>query len=321
MTTATNAPDGSARVGLVTHAACAEHRMHAGHPERPARLTHVLASLEDSGLADRTVRVEATPASRADLERAHPGAYLDFLSELAPRGADELVAVDPDTALCGRSLQAAGLATGAVLDGLRAVLNGDLARAFCAIRPPGHHAETDTAMGFCLYNSIAVAARAALKYPGIERVAVFDFDVHHGNGTVDIFKDQPEVLVCSSFQHPYYPNRYFDIERNNIVNTPLAAGTGSSAFRHAIEADWLPAARRHESDLILVSAGFDAHRDDPLAGLLLTEDDFAWVTDLLLWIAADHAGGRLVSALEGGYDLNALAASVNAHVTRLLDYE
>jgi acetoin utilization deacetylase AcuC-like enzyme len=169
-------------------------------------------------------------------------------------------------------------------------------------------------MGFCMFNSVAAGAAEALQHSGVIRVAVLDFDVHHGNGTVDIFRDTPEVLVCSSFQHPYYPNRQTDVQRPNIINTPLAAGTGSQAFRKAIERDWIPAVCAHRPDLILVSAGFDAHADDPLAGLELTHDDFAWVTGLIVNLADDFCGGRIVSALEGGYDLDALAKSTEAHV-------
>ena len=185
---------------------------------------------------------------------------------------------------------------------------------FLAARPPGHHAESNAAMGFCFFNSIAVGAEAALMHPDVERVAVLDFDVHHGNGTVEIFRDRPEVLVCSSFQHPYYPHRYHDLTRPNVVNTPLPAGTGSSGFRAALEADWLPALAQHQPDLILVSAGFDAHREDPLAGLELTDEDYAWVASLILSAAVSHCQGRVVSALEGGYELGALARSVHAYL-------
>jgi acetoin utilization deacetylase AcuC-like enzyme len=205
-----------------------------------------------------------------------------------------------------------------VIDAVNAVLDGDDQSAFCSVRPPGHHAESDAAMGFCFFNSIAVGADLALARPEISRVAVLDFDVHHGNGTAEIFKDRPEVLVCSSFQHPFYPHRYHDLVRPSIVNTPLPAGTGSQGFRAALEADWLPALETHKPDLILVSAGFDAHRDDPLAGLNLADDDYAWVAELILSAARSHSRGRMVSALEGGYDLAALARSVHAYLARLI---
>ena len=290
--------------------------MLAGHAERPDRLRAIARHLGNSGLLAELNCRTATPVRDETLARVHDTTYLNSLNALSP--ADGLVAVDPDTALCPASLQAAHMATGAVVDAVNAVLDGEGNSAFCSVRPPGHHAESDAAMGFCFYNSIAVGADVALQRSEISRVAILDFDVHHGNGTVEIFKDRPEVLVCSSFQHPYYPHRYFDLERPNIVNTPLPAGTGSRVFRNALEADWLPALEQHRPDLILVSAGFDAHRDDPLAGLELGDDDFAWLATLILDASRTHCGGRVVSALEGGYDLAALARSVHAYVAGMV---
>jgi acetoin utilization deacetylase AcuC-like enzyme len=289
-----------------------EHQVPAGHPERPERLTAVLRHLERTGqLAELTVRTP-TPAPPAALDRIHAGAYLDDLNARCP--AEGLIAVDPDTHVGPLSVRAAALAAGAVAAAVQAVLDDEALRAFCAVRPPGHHAERDAAMGFCLYNSIALGAATALQRPGIERVAILDFDVHHGNGTVDIFQHDPRVLVCSSFQHPFYPNRHTDTVGPNLVHTPLPAGTGSAAFRAAIERDWLPALERHQPQLLLVSAGFDAHRSDPLAALQLDESDFAWITGLIVDSARRFAAGRIVSALEGGYDLDALARSVAAHI-------
>jgi acetoin utilization deacetylase AcuC-like enzyme len=217
------------------------------------------------------------------------------------------------------SLRAAQLASGAVEEGAKLVVEGKARRVFCAMRPPGHHAENNAAMGFCFFNHVAVGAASALEAAGIDRVAVFDFDVHHGNGTVEMFQDRPEVLVCSSFQHPFYPGRYHDVKRDHIVNTPLPAGTGSAAFRQAIERDWTPAVERHRPQMIFISAGFDAHRDDPLGGLQLDEEDFAWVTRWIVKAAEKHAKGRVVSTLEGGYDLDALASSVAAHLGALAE--
>jgi acetoin utilization deacetylase AcuC-like enzyme len=297
---------------IVTDPRCLEHAVPRGHPERPERLRAVLTHLEAQGfLARHTVR-QPVPADRAALATIHDPAYLDALERLRP--ADGLVALDPDTTLGPMSLTAASLAAGAVADAVRAVVAGEAVRAFCAVRPPGHHAEHGTAMGFCIYNNVALGAATALADATIRNVAILDFDVHHGNGTVDIFKDDPRVLVCSSFQHPFYPHRYTDIERHHVVNTPLRAGTGSADFRAAIERDWLPALDRHAPDLILVSAGFDAHRADPLAGLELEDDDFRWITRLIVDAANRHARGRVVSTLEGGYDLAALARSVAAHL-------
>ena len=196
------------------------------------------------------------------------------------------------------------------------VLNGLTNRAFCAVRPPGHHAESGTVMGFCFFNSIALGADRALDQ--LERVAILDFDAHHGNGTVEIFSERPEVLVCSSFQFPFYPGIRQEVERPNIVNTPLPSGTGASAFRAAIERDWLPALESHRPELILVSAGFDAHAADLLAELQLQDDDYRWITEFIVNAADQFAGGRVVSALEGGYDLQALARSAALHVQGML---
>jgi acetoin utilization deacetylase AcuC-like enzyme len=297
---------------LFTHPRCLDHTMQPRHPESPARLRAVLRHLESTGLLQAMEVREATPVSDAQLARVHDADYLLSLVRLAP--AEGLVAVDPDTFMCPATRDAAALAAGAVVDAVAAVLSGETRRAFCAVRPPGHHAEFGTAMGFCFYNNVAVGAAQALEHPDVERVAILDFDVHHGNGTVDIFMDRPEVLVCSSFQHPFYPDRHVDVDRPNIVNTPLSAGCGSEAFRAAISRDWLPALERHRPQMIFVSAGFDAHRMDPLGGLELTEDDYRWVTGRIVDAANEFALGRVVSTLEGGYDLDALARSVAAHL-------
>ena len=302
---------------IFTHPDCLEHRMQRGHAERPERLVAILAELESTGMLARFPPRTAEPVTRQDLLRVHTSAYLDMLTRRAP--AAGLVVLDPDTALCPASLRAAALAAGAVAGAVRAVLAGETTRAFCAVRPPGHHAESDAAMGFCFYNNVAVGAALALEEPGIERVAILDFDVHHGNGSVEMFRDDPRVLVCSSFQHPFYPGRFEDIARPHVVNTPLPAGTGSAAFRAAIESDWLPALARHAPQLILISAGFDAHRADPLAQLELDESDFDWITRQIVDCARRDAGGRVVSTLEGGYDLDALARSVVAHLEALAD--
>ncbi|MGD8830294.1 MAG: histone deacetylase family protein [Pseudomonadales bacterium] len=286
--------------------------MQTGHAERPDRLRAINQYLSATGLLDRLEQRTAAPVDDLILATVHDPAYLASLKAMSPKSG--IVAVDPDTAMCPATLTAAHLAAGAVADAVRAVLAGEAQTAFCAVRPPGHHAERDAAMGFCFYNNVAVGASVALSQPGIERVAILDFDVHHGNGTVNIFADRPEVLVCSTFQHPFYPNRYHEIERPNIVNTPLPAGTGSRDYRAAVEAAWLPALQRHRPDLILVSAGFDAHKDDPLAELELTEADYTWITTLITDAAARYSHNRVVSTLEGGYDLNALARSVAAHV-------
>ena len=289
--------------------------MDPGHPERPDRLVAVLKHLEQTGLHQEVTTRDAPLADRVDLARIHAEAYLDALEQVTPE--EGLAHVTPDTALGPRSLEAARAAAGAAVEGVRLVLQGKDRRVFCAVRPPGHHAEESRAMGFCFLNGNAVAAMAALEDDTVDRVAVLDFDVHHGNGTVAAFMDNPSVLVCSSFQHPYYPYRYVDVDRPNIVNTPLPAGTRGLEFRNALERDWLPALDGFKPQLILVSAGFDGHARDPLGDFLLTEDDFAWVTGLIADAADRYAEGRIVSVLEGGYDLVALARCVAVHVEGL----
>ncbi|MFP6796327.1 MAG: histone deacetylase family protein [Pseudomonadales bacterium] len=300
---------------LITHPACLEHQMEQRHPERPERLTAVLSHLNDTGLVDDLTVLHATEATRDNLIGVHSNAYVDALEAMEPKQG--LRSVNPDTSMGPKSLAAARYAVGAALDGVDHVLTDADTRVFCAVRPPGHHAEESTSMGFCFFNSVALAAHRALHIHQLERVAILDFDVHHCNGTVDAFQDDPRVLVCSSFQFPHYPYRLQDVDRPNIINTPLAAGTTGLEFRAAIERDWLPAIDEFAPALILVSAGFDAHRDDPLGDLMLDEKDFRWVTSLITDAANRHARGRIVSILEGGYDLNALANSVATHVDEL----
>ena len=299
---------------LYTHRECLDHETPPGHPERPARLAAVVDRLQAEGLMDELSVITPSPAGNEPLARVHDRRYVEAVAAAAP---DEgFVRVETDTVMSPGSVHAARLAAGAVLEAVEHVLDGTSRRAFCAVRPPGHHAESATVMGFCFFNSIAVGADRALDE--LDRVAVLDFDVHHGNGTVEMFAQRPEVLVCSSFQYPYYPGIRQRVQRPNIVNTPLPAGTGSIAFRAAIERDWLPALEAHRPELILVSAGFDAHEADPLAGLELQDDDYGWITDFIVDAANRFAGGRVVSTLEGGYDLQALARSAVRHVRGLL---
>lgn len=301
----------SSRVVLISHPDCENHAL-PGHPERPERLVSVMERLESNGMkSDADFRLASEVTDR-DLLGAHPEIHLSRITALAPtRG---MVRLDADTYMGPGSLRAAKLAAGAMTEATKLVLAGRNRRAFCATRPPGHHAEVATAMGFCLFNSIAIAANLALDHEGVDRVAILDFDVHHCNGTVDIFRDRPEVLVCSSFQDKLFPYRYLDYRNDHIVPTPLDAGTGSRSFRLAIERSWLPALENHRPDIILISAGFDAHERDPLAQLNLREEDYAWITGLILDVADSFAKGRLVSTLEGGYNLKALANSVEAHL-------
>ncbi|MBO78226.1 MAG: deacetylase [Gammaproteobacteria bacterium] len=301
---------------IYTHSEFVRHEVAEGHPERPERLRHLMDHLEREGILSDCPPREPTDLSDAQILAAHTPEHLQFLQRSAP--TDGIVPLDPDTWMGARSLSAARLAASAVCSGVDDVLSGEETRVFCAVRPPGHHAEADSAMGFCLFNSIAIAALHALNQSTITRVAILDFDVHHGNGSVDICKDHPEIMVCSSFQHPYYPNRMNDIEQANIVNTPLPAGSDGDDFRRAITNSWLPALERHRPNLILVSAGFDAHQLDPLAALNLQEEDFKWITREIVGLANQYSEGRVVSTLEGGYDLDALARSAHAHITALM---
>ncbi len=302
--------------GYITHPDCQLHHMGPDHPESPLRLEAIHARLSLTGVLQQTMQSEARPATEEQLARVHPRRHLQALEKCLP--ASGLVGLDADTLMNPDSLRAARVAAGAVIRGVDQVFRGQADNVFCAVRPPGHHAEATDAMGFCFYNNVAVGAAHARERYGARRIAILDFDVHQGNGTVDIFRDDPEVLVCTSFQYPFYPWRYLRSEWQNVVNTPLSAGTDGAAFRRAVEADWLPALHRFKPDLVLLSAGFDAHRDDPLAELCLEEADYHWVTRLALEIAALYADGRLVSVLEGGYHLASLGRSVDAHVKALL---
>ena len=300
---------------IYTHENCVAHEVPQGHPERPDRLVHLLKHLKETGVTDDFPLKSAPKIGSAQVNNAHGSRYFFSLGEKKPN--EGLEALDPDTWMSPRSLDAAEHAAGAVWQGVNDVIGGTDQRVFCAVRPPGHHAEYDSPMGFCLLNSVAIAAINALEIPGINKVAILDFDVHHGNGTVDLCKDNPDILVCSSFQHPFYPGRLHDIHRPHIVNTPLPSGTAGGAFRHAITQDWWPAIHAHHPDINLLSAGFDVHKEDPLAQFQLIEDDYYWITQEIVALANQYAQGRIVSALEGGYDLQALGTSVVAHLEAL----
>ncbi len=304
------------RTAYLTHADCHRHAMFDGHPEAPSRLGAIEDRLIASGLLDLLRYHEAIPATRDQLARVHSEAHLDRLEALAPTD-DELAEVDPDTWMNAATLDAAHRAAGAVVRAVDLVLAGEADNAFCNVRPPGHHAERHQAMGFCFYNNIAVGAAHALAAHGLKRVAIADFDVHHGNGTEVIFADTSQVLVCSTYQHPFYPYTA-PLERETLIHCPLPAGTGGMGFRAAVEEHWLPAIDAFAPELILVSAGFDAHLEDDMGGMQLVESDYAWVTSELVELAARHANGRLVSALEGGYALSALGRSAAVHVRAML---
>jgi acetoin utilization deacetylase AcuC-like enzyme len=308
---------------LITHSACLGHVPPAGHPEAPARLRAVLAAFEDPSFA-ALARLEAPPASRMALSRAHDPVHVaNVLDDWAPQTNNyRFVRIDADTAMARGSDQAALHAAGACVRAVDEIMKGPIRNAFCAVRPPGHHAERDRAMGFCLFNSVAVAAAHARAVHGLQRIAIADFDVHHGNGTQDIFWNDPDTLYVSSHQFPHYPGTGEKGERgvaNNILNAPLPPGSGSEAFRAAWSRVILPAVEQFRPDIVFISAGFDAHRADPLADLKLDEADFAWVTRELCAVANRTCDGRVVSTLEGGYDLDALAASAAAHVRALME--
>ena len=302
-------------LAFVTHPDCRLHEMGPGHPERPERLEAIEDGLIASRLDYVTSRHEAPLATREQLSRVHDPAYLDALQRLAPSSG--LVQLDPDTAMNPHTLQAALRAAGAAVLGTDLVIGGKAEAAFCAVRPPGHHAERARAMGFCFFNNVAVGAAHALAQHGLERVAVVDFDVHHGNGTEDMFRDDPRVLMVSTFQHPFYPGSGVEGRSDRMVNVPLAAGAGSREFRAAVEQEWLPALDRFRPQMLFISAGFDAHRDDGMAFLRLSDADYPWVTGQVRAVATKHAGGRIVSLLEGGYDLDVLRRCVAAHLREL----
>lgn len=303
---------------LISHRACLEHLTPAGHPERPDRLRAVEQALEAESFQS-LLRVEAPVADKAAIARVHPMDYLEAVEQASPE--EGLVRLDADTTMSPGSYEAALRAAGGAVLAVDEVMGGRAVNAFVATRPPGHHAETATPMGFCLFNNAAVAARHARAVHGAERVAIVDFDVHHGNGTQEIFWNDAAVMYCSTHQMPLYPGTGRRSEQGahgNIVNAPLDAGDGGEEFRAAMETAILPRLTAFAPDLVIISAGFDAHARDPLANLNLLEADFEWATRRLMEVADARAGGRLVSVLEGGYDLQGLARSVAVHVKALM---
>lgn len=286
------------------------------HPERPARLHAIAEEFVNSGLAAKLHRMPAPLATPGELHRVHPEAYVSAITDASPN--EGYVQIDPDTALNPYSVEAAYRAAGAVVAATDAVIGRTVDNAFCMVRPPGHHAESARAMGFCIFNSIAVGIAHALEHHGLSRVAIIDFDVHHGNGTEEIFAGDERVLMASIFQHPFYPYSGTDHPASNMINVPLRAGSDGEAFRAAVTSRWLPALDKFRPEMIFISAGFDAHRDDDMAGLNFVADDYAWITRELVRIADRHSKGRIVSSLEGGYNLHALAQSAAAHVGGLL---
>jgi len=305
-------------LGFISHYDCHDHVTGDLHPDAPIRLEAITNQLIASGMDYVLRHYDAPKVARADLERVHDAAYLDRVYAMAPGKGEAPVEIDGDTVMSPGTLAAAERAAGAGVLGVDLVMKGEMKEVFCAVRPPGHHAVRAQAMGFCLFNNIAVAAAHAMEVYGLERVAVVDFDVHHGNGTEDIFKNEKRVLFCSSFQHPFYPFTGHEKETDNLVDVPLPAGTNSEQFRTAISEHWLPHLESFKPQMVFISAGFDAHMADDMSSLLLTDEDYGWLTTELKGIAERHAEGRIVSMLEGGYEPHALARSVIKHLDALL---
>jgi len=294
------------------------HNMGSHHPECPARVAAIEDHLLATGLLLHLVDVEAPPATREQLLRVHDPDYVDTIEASIPEHG--LIHLDPDTAMNPHSYHAALRAAGAVIKATDMVMGGEVENAFCNVRPPGHHAGRARAMGFCFFNNVAVGAAHALEVHGLERVAIADFDVHHGNGTEDIFRDDPRVMMVSTFQHPFYPYSGVEGRSQRMVNIPLAAYSSGVQFREAVENFWVPALDRFQPQMVFISAGFDAHRDDDMASLSLVEAEYAWVTERLVVYADRFCGGRIVSTLEGGYELDALARSVAAHIRAMAKF-
>lgn len=303
------------RTAYITHPSCHKHSMGADHPECPERLHAINDQLIASGLLDHLIHHEADSATREQLVSVHTPEYVDSIFRRAPESG--FVQLDGDTAMNKFTLNAALHAAGAAVKAVDLVMYGQVENAFCCIRPPGHHAGRSGASGFCIFNNVAVGAAHAIKQHGLQRVAILDFDVHHGDGTEDIFHDDPRVMLCSTFRHPFYPYKGADSGNDHIINVPLAAATKGAEFREAVTEHWLPALERFQPEFLFISAGFDAHYEDDMGGLALKEADYLWITETLKHVADRHAKGRIVSVLEGGYELHALGRCVMTHVKSL----
>jgi acetoin utilization deacetylase AcuC-like enzyme len=303
-------------IALVYHPDCELHDPGANHPESPARFRVIMEHLATRSVWRRLKRYEAPFATRQQLCLAHDETYVDAIYSAAPSEGN--VYLDPDTCMSLHSLNAARYAAGSVVKGIDLVMTDTAKHVFCCVRPCGHHAEMKRAMGFCIFNNVAVGACYARERYGLNKIAIVDFDVHHGNGTEDIFHGDPSVLFCSTFQHPFYPGSGAETRSDHIINVPLPAGTEGLEYRQAFEERVIPALKNFAPELLLISAGFDAHERDPLAQLCLVEDDFSWITKELKKVADSTAEGRLVSVLEGGYSLSSLGSCVEAHLEALL---
>jgi len=306
------------RTAYITHPSCHKHDMGAGHPECPERLHAINDQLIASGLLDHLIHYTADQASKEQLTRVHSAEYVEWIFKQPPDSG--LIQLDGgDTAMNKFSLDAALNAAGAVVKAVDLVMSNQVQNAFCSVRPPGHHAGRANASGFCIFNNVAVGAAHALKHYNLQRVAIVDFDVHHGDGTEDIFHDNPNVMLCSTFRHPFYPYKGTDSGNDHMINVPLAAGSSSVEFRAAVTDYWLPALEAFQPQFLFISAGFDAHYEDDMGGLALKEADYFWVTEVVKDIAQRYANGRIVSTLEGGYALHALGRCVMTHIKSLSD--
>ena len=314
------------KTGYFTHPDCRKHEMGAGHPECPERLDAIEDRLLISGVSDALDRREATPAAMGELLLAHGRRHVaalrglnDILIEEMDAGGPDRYSLDPDTSMNRHTYRAALLSAGAAIDAVDAVVTGELENAFCATRPPGHHATRNQAMGFCFFSNVAVAAKYACERHGMKRVAIIDFDVHHGNGTEDIVAGDERILMVSFYQHPFYPEDWPMRQADNLLNMPVPAYTKGMDIRELVEQAWIPRLDAFRPELIFISAGFDAHREDDMGQLGLTESDYQWITQRIKEVAWRHCQGRIVSCLEGGYNLESLARSVEAHVRVLAD--
>lgn len=311
------------RVGFVYDPRYLGHEMGPGHPESPERLRAICAQLQSSGTWSRLHQITPRRAERQWIERIHRASYVESLERRSP--AKGYASLDPDTSMSPGTLDAAYLAAGGALAAVDAIMNGDIDQAFCAVRPPGHHAETDRAMGFCFFNSVAIATRYIQQHHGLQRVLIVDWDVHHGNGTQHAFYDDASVLFFSTHQFPYYPGTGGAMETGEgrgkglTINVPLSGGQGDDEYREVFQKVLVPTADTFQPEFVVISAGFDAHRDDPLASMDLTEEGYGEVTNMVASIAKNFSSGRILACLEGGYHLQALAGSVDQHLQALLD--
>ncbi|GAA6133431.1 histone deacetylase family protein [Oceaniserpentilla sp. 4NH20-0058] len=300
---------------FIHHTQFDQHSVPPDHPESPLRSLAVETRLRQSGLWQDLAIQHAISTNKDMFKLIHKPGYIDQLYQISPNKG--MIYADPDTPLTFDTLKATEEAAGSGMQAIDQILTGKFRNAFCAIRPPGHHAEPNKTLGFCFVNNIALAAQYALTKPEINRVLIFDFDVHQANGTIEIFKDREDVMVISSFQHPYFPNSHWNVQSSNIINIPLEAETASTKFRRIIEPKFISAASKFKPDLVLISAGFDAHTDDPMGEIDLIKDDYFWLTKLAMSIAKDYAKGRVISMLEGGYNLESLANSAHEHIRAL----